>query len=223
MSTREHPKRAEGSYSNSKNRSSSRAGDTKGPTVVRNQTHVVPPKAPPTIIDLVDSPAKSPVHGPPELAQSPSRPHSSSKSAETVKDPKQRLDEIEDAVKPFLQADYMDGKITKDDYVKVLNASIKSLNREFGKKDGEIPTSRAHDTVERLVKTKQRMDEIADAVRPFLRPYYRDGKITHDVYVKVFGASIKSLHREFGKKAGKIPTSRAHDTVEQLVKRAAKP
>ena len=116
MSSGEHPKSGERSYSNSKNSSSSKAEDTKGPTVVRNQTHVVPPKISPTIIDIVDSPAKSPVHRPRELVQSPLRPHSSSKSTETVKDPKQRLDEITEAVKPFLRPYYKDGKIDKDKY-----------------------------------------------------------------------------------------------------------
>ena len=70
---------------------------------------------------------------------------------------------------------------------------------------------------------KQRLDEITEAVKPFLRPYYKDGKITKDVYVKVLGACIKSLYQEFGKKDGKISTSRACDTVQRLVKRNTKP
>ena len=66
-----------------------------------------------------------------------------------------------------------------------------------------------------------RLEEITEAVKPFLRPYYKDGKIDKDAYKNLLSRAVKSLYQEFGKERGKIPTSRACDTVQRLVKRSA--
>ena len=66
-----------------------------------------------------------------------------------------------------------------------------------------------------------RLEEITDAVKPFLRPYYKDGKIDRDAYKEILSRAVKSLYQEFGKENGKIPTSRACDTVQRLFKRNA--
>ena len=69
--------------------------------------------------------------------------------------------------------------------------------------------------------TGTRLEEITDAVKPFLRPYYKDGKIDKDAYKDMLSRAVKSLYQEFGKEKGKIPTSRACDTVQRLFKRNA--
>ena len=69
--------------------------------------------------------------------------------------------------------------------------------------------------------TGTRLEEITDAVKPFLRPYYRDGKIDKDAYKDMLSRAVKSLYQEFGREKGKIPTSRACDTVQRLFKRSA--
>ena len=215
-------------------------------------------------IDMAESPAKSPIHRPRQLVQTPppplppSRPRSPpSKSAESAPDPKRRLDEITAAVKPFLRPYFKDGKISKDAYKDVLGKAVKDLYREFGKEGGKIPTAKACDIVQKhvnavrqprevppkastssssstsrtssnaLSKSQEakaagtRLEEITDAVKPFLRPYYKDGKIDRDAYKEILSRAVKSLYQEFGKENGKIPTSRACDTVQRLFKRNA--
>ena len=243
----------------------------------------VPKPIPVQVIDIAESPAKSPIHRPRQLLQTPSPP---AKSAETgivpLPDPKQRLDEITSAVKPFLRPYYKDGKISKDAYKDVLGKAVKDLYRECGKERGKIPTAKACDIVQKHVNavrrtreaakpssstsssyssqmtssasakvlqlprsssstssstsssssqalsksqeskvTGTRLEEITDAVKPFLRPYYRDGKIDKDAYKDMLSKAVKSLYQEFGREKGKIPTTRACDTVQRLFKRRA--
>ena len=253
----------------SKERAATRSDDPK-PVPKPNLTQV---------IDIAESPAKSPIHRPRQLAQTPP----SSKSAESAPDPKQRLDEITNAVKPFLRPYYKDGKISKDAYKDVLGKAVKDLYRECGKDRGKIPTAKACEIVQKhvnavrrprevprsssssssstsmsshsgsipqrssstsstyaksssassssamnssaLSKTQEskitgtRLEEITEAVKPFLRPYYKDGKIDKDAYKDLLSRAVKSLYQEFGKERGKIPTSRACDTVQRLFKR----
>ena len=246
----------------------------------------VPKPIPVQVIDIAESPA----HRPRQLLQTPSPP---SKSAETagvrqimgiapLPDPKQRLDEITAAVKPFLRPYFKDGKISKDAYKDVLGKAVKDLYRECGKERGKIPTAKACDIVQKHVNavrrtreaakpssstsssyssqmtssasakvlqlprsssstssstsssssqalsksqeskvTGTRLEEITDAVKPFLRPYYRDGKIDKDAYKDMLSRAVKSLYQEFGREKGQIPTSRACDTVQRLFKRSA--
>ena len=77
--------------------------------------------------------------------------------------------------------------------------------------------SRSHDAK----GAATRLEEITEAVKPFLRPYYKDGKIDKGAYKDLLSRAVKSLYQEFGKERGKIPTSRACDTVQRLVKRSA--
>ena len=237
------------------------------------------------VVDIAESHAKSPGHRPRQLLQTPpppSRPLAGIRRlepAEPAPDPKQRLDEITDAVKPFLRPYYKDGKISKDAYKDVLGKAVKDLYRECGKQRGKIPTAKACEIVQKHVNavrrprevpprpspsssssatsksshsvskprpsssslssststmsssalsksqeskvTGTRLEEITNAVKPFLRPYYKDGKIDKDAYKEMLSRAVKSLYQEFGKEKGKIPTSRACDTVQRLFKRNA--
>jgi hypothetical protein len=71
------------------------------------------------------------------------------------------------------------------------------------------------------VSTAARLTEIADAVKPFLRPYYKDGKIDKETYKQVLGRSVKDIYHEAGKE-GRIGATIAHDTVRRLVKKSLK-
>lgn len=62
---------------------------------------------------------------------------------------------------------------------------------------------------------KARYDEIVQAVKPFLRPYYEDGKIDKETYKNARHNAVKSLQNEFGKERGEIPLSVAREHVER--------
>ncbi len=70
--------------------------------------------------------------------------------------------------------------------------------------------------------TAERLGEIAETVKPYLRPYFRDGKISKEAYKRVLGQAVKKLFKEVGTGlAGQRKTVSPHlaaMTVQELVR-----